>query len=128
MTVRLLPALLLAACASGSPGYVTVVNEGVGASDGLLLITEARDADGNQAAVLCTSIDADPFDATAQLEAIVGDTPCEDSEPVELAAGTYDLLTATIAGGETEPRACATAQVEVDGDVTVTMPALGACD
>lgn len=127
MSARLLCVLLLVGC-NGDPGFITVVVEDVTGSEGLLLITEARDADGNQAAISCVSIDADPFDHTGELEAIVGPTPCEDSEPVELDAGVYDLLTATILGGETEGRACATAEVEVNGDVSVTMPALGDCD
>lgn len=127
MSFRALSVLLLLGC-KGDPGFITVVVEGLTGSEGLLLITEARDAEGNQAAISCVSIDADPFETTVELEAIVGPTPCEVSEPIELDGGTYDLLTATILGGETEPRACATAQVEVDGDVSVTMPALGDCE
>lgn len=124
---RVLPVLLLgSACAS--PGYLTVVVEGVTASEGQYLITEARDENGNQAAIACVMVDADPFDWTGELEAIVGPTPCEDAEPIELPAGTYELLTGVIAGGATEASICATASAEVDGDVTVEMPALEACD
>jgi len=127
---RALAAVFLVGCGAGDPGFITVEVDGVTGSVGLLLITEARDADDadRQAAIHCVAIDADPFAITFDLEEIVGATPCEESEPLLLDAGPYDLLTATIAGGETEPRSCATASVEVDGDVTVTMPALGACD
>ncbi len=124
---RMLPVLLLGSACAG-PGYVTVVVEGVSAAEGQYLITEARDENGNQAAIACVQIDADPFDWTGELEAIVGPTPCEDSAPTELPAGDYELITGVIAGGETEPSACAYADVEVDGDVTVEMPALGACN
>ena len=120
--------LLLALTGCASTGTITVEVADVTGSEGLLLITEARDAEGKQAAVSCVAIDADPFEVTTTLEEIVGATPCEDSAPITLGPGTYDLLTGVLAGGDTEPSACATAQAEVDGDVTVTMPALGACD
>lgn len=126
--IWLVAALLSAGCDAGAPGVVTVVVSGVADAEGLLLITEARDADGNQAAVACVPIDANPFDATFALEEIVGATPCEESAPITLDGGTYDLLTGVIAGGATEATSCAEAQVVVDGDVTVEMPALGACD
>lgn len=110
------------------PGTITVMVEGVTGADGLLLITEAKDENGNQAAISCIPIDADPFSATFEMEEVVGPTPCEESGPIELVGGTYDLLSATLAPGEMEPRACAEAVAEVDGDVTVDMPSLGACD
>lgn len=119
--------LVLAACDAGEPGTITVTVDGVTGAEGLLLITEARDDDGNQAAVHCLPIDADPFSATVVLEEIVGPTPCEESSPINLDPGVYTLLTATIVGGETEPETCAEGEVEVDGDVEITMPALGAC-
>lgn len=109
------------------PGTITVVATGVTGAQGRLLITEARAADGRQAAIACTPIDADPFAATVVLETVIGPTPCEDSSPITLAPGTYSLLTAVLQGGSTTPDACARATAAVDGDVTVTMPALGAC-
>ena len=121
-----MPLLLLLACASS--GTITVVYEGVTGADGLLLITDARDAEAKQSAISCVSVDADPFDVTVTLEEIVGSTPCEDSAPIVLGPGTYDLSGGVLAGGDTEPSLCTAAQVEVDGDVTVTMPALGPCD
>lgn len=120
--------LLTAQSACASPGTITLVVEGVTGAEGLLLITEARDEEGKQAAIACTTIDADPFDVTQVLEEIVGATPCEESTVLTLDPGTYDLATGVIAGGETEPTQCAEAQVSVDGDVSVTMPALGACE
>lgn len=118
--------LVLLACAS--PGTLTVAYEGVTGAEGLLLITEARDAEGKQAAISCVEIDADPFDVSVTLEEIVGSTPCEDSAPIVLGPGPYDLTVGVLAGGDTEPSQCGSAQVTVDGDVRFSMPALSACD
>ena len=120
---------LLACGDSAAPGTITVTTTGVAGFQGKLLITEAR-LTGRQAAIHCAPIAADPFSSTVVLETIVGPTPCEDSAPITLDPGTYDLLTAVIMGGSMTPDVCARAQVVVDGDVTVTMPALtaAACD
>lgn len=130
MQSKFLWLLTLGGCAAGDPGTITaVIDDVTGANTGnMLLITEARDENGNQAAIFCEPITADPFSASQVLEAIVGPTPCEDSEPIELAAGAYSLLTAVMEGGAEGPSQCAESTVDVDGDVTVTMPALGACD
>lgn len=124
--LRLTPPFLLLAC-GGSRGTLTVEVEGLTGATDLLLITEARDEEGKQAAISCVTVDADPFDASTTLEAIVGETPCEDSDPIDLAAGVYQLTTATIAGGAEDPTACAAYTAEVDGDVTVVAPELGDC-
>lgn len=120
----------VAACGdSAAPGTITVTTTGVAGFQGKLLITEAR-LTGRQAAIHCAPIAADPFASTVVLETIVGPTPCEVSSPITLDPGTYDLLTAVIMGGSMTPDVCARAQAVVDGDVTVTMPALtaAACD
>lgn len=115
-----------AACGDDpSPGTITVTASGITGAQGKLWLTEARLA-GRQAAIACVPIDADPFSATVVLEAIVGPTPCEDSAPIELAAGTYDILTAVMMGGAPAPDVCARGQVVVDGDAAITMPALTA--
>lgn len=109
------------------PGTITVDVSGVVGAEGKLLIAEAVDTNGNQAAILCVPIDADPFGLEAPLEAIVGPTPCEESEPIDLPAGTYDLTIVTMQGGSQSPDSCATTTAEVDGPITVTVPELGAC-
>ena len=119
--------LFLLACVTTDPGEITVVAEGIVGATGLLLVTEALDVDGNQAAIACLSIDADPYDATFTMEEIVGSTPGEDSAPIELDGGEYTISSGVIAGGETTPSQCAEATVTVDGDVTVTLPAFEAC-
>lgn len=124
-------ALLAAACtddgAGPQPGTITVQVAGVAGASGKLLITEARTSDGRQAAISCVPIAADPFATTVVLETIVGPTPCEESAPIELAAGTYTLRTVVMMGGSMTPEQCASSSVVVDGDVTVAMPPLGAC-
>jgi hypothetical protein len=124
---QLVVVALVAACGGedgGEPGTITVAVNGVTGGQGKLLITEARIA-GRQAAISCVPIAADPFTASVVLEEIVGPTPCEDSAPISLDAGTYDLLSVVMMGGGA-PETCARGQAVVDGDVTVAMPAFTA--
>ncbi len=109
----------------GAPGTITVTASGLTGAQGKLLITEAR-AGANQAAISCIPITADPFSTSAVLEAIVGPTPCEDSAPIALTAGTYDLLSVVMIGGAAGPEVCARGSAVVDGDVTVALPAFTA--
>lgn len=111
----------------GKPGTITVTASGVTSGQGKLLITEARAADGRQAAISCQPLTPGSFSSSAMLETIVGPTPCEDSSPIVLELGAYDLLTTVIMGGSMTPEQCARATVQVDGNVAVTMPALGPC-
>lgn len=118
---------VLIACAQFESGVVTVVVEGVEGAEGLLLITDARDADDNQAGVACVSIDADPFGASFPMRELGGDSPCDESPTATLSGGEYTLSAGVVAGGETEASQCAEASITVDGDITVTLPALGTC-
>ena len=109
----------------GAPGTITITASGLTGGQGKLLITEAR-IGANQAAISCIPITADPFSTSAVLEAIVGPTPCEDSSPISLAAGTYDVLSVVMVGGAAGPEVCARGTAVVDGDVTVALPAFAA--
>lgn len=120
---------LIGGCTTGDPGTITVVVEGVTGAQGLILLNEARVAeDGRQAAFSCTAIDADPFSTTEVLLELTGNDPCTLGGAILLDPGLYDITTVTIAGGSQTPTSCATDQVEVDGDVEIEMPALGACE
>lgn len=109
-----------------SPGILTVTVDGVTDADGLLWVTEARDADGNQAAVACVAIDADPYDGSTPLLAIIGDTPCDPSEPIALDPGHYTVTSVVLPGGG-DPLQCTAGEVDVDGDVTLALPAMDGC-
>jgi hypothetical protein len=121
--------LALAACNPAESGVITVTVSGLTGGEGLILLSEARDADDDrQIGFSCVSIDSDPFSASEPIRELIGDSPCDIGDPLLLEPGPYDITTVTIMGGSQTPETCAEAQVEVDGDVEVEMPAQGACE
>ncbi|MBW1879874.1 MAG: hypothetical protein JRJ84_16045 [Deltaproteobacteria bacterium] len=119
----------LAACNPAEPGVITVTVDGLTGADGLALISEARDAEEDRAVgYSCIPIDSDPFSESEPIRELIGETPCDNGVPLLLEPGLYDITTVTMMGGSQTPEACAYAEVEVDGDVEVEMPALGACE
>jgi len=112
-----------------APGKVTIVATDLTGLVGKVLLISAFQAT-TRAGGACDQITVSPETITTVLKVpnqAMGN-PCDLGADALLDPGTYQITAGTYTPGEMTPGSCATTTAEVvDGDVTVNLPALGAC-
>ncbi|TNF36272.1 MAG: hypothetical protein EP329_05385 [Deltaproteobacteria bacterium] len=119
VTVQLDGAALSSGTSTGSPGRILVATSTpiTGRQGKVLLV-------GAPGARLCAAIDADPWSlaATAMTERPEGNDPCAgETADVVFDGGEVQVSAALYTPGETTPITSSTADVTVDGDITLQL-------
>jgi hypothetical protein len=119
------------ATAAQAPGQVEIAVDGVAGGNTQILLTMIHGGNPERPlGVSCAQIDADPWSFSGLVYPIEGDHPCAlGTTPIEFEPGTYQATFGVFTGGARSPDQCAEVEFEVDGNTTVTAPALVApCD
>lgn len=112
-----------------APGKITAKIAGLSGAASKALVVFSGSLMGSPAGT-CFGVSSDPFSAMDTLKPRKSGamSPCEfDAGDKLFGPATYAVSFYLFAPPAMMPEKCATAMVKVDGDVTVTAPALGAC-
>lgn len=113
------------------PGQVEIAVDGITGGSTQILLTMIHGGNPQRTlGVSCAQIDDDPWSYSGLVYPIEGDDPCAlGPTPIEFEPGTYQATFGVFTGGQRSPDQCVEVEFEVDGDTTVTAPALVApCD
>lgn len=101
------------------PGTITITTSELAGYEGMKFVAVAMDMEGQHAAK-CETISGTTF--TGTLGAMLGRDPCNSGEPAKLEPGTYYVHVTIFSADMLQQLACQPAYVEVNGDVTATLP------
>lgn len=100
-------------------GTITITTTELADYEGMRFVAVAMDMEGQHAAI-CTTIAGGAF--TGTLGKMLGGDPCNVGEPAMLEPGTYYVHVTIFSADMMQQLACQPAYVEVNGDVTATLP------
>jgi hypothetical protein len=112
-----------------APWTITVTANDLAGYSGKILLAFAAPPASPISGAVCAPLTTDPASVSAPIAAILAD-PCTLGDPLEFAAGTYEVSAGIYTGGSKLPDACADTVVTevVDGPVEVVLGAFGACN
>jgi hypothetical protein len=113
------------------PGQVEIAVDGITGGSTQILLTMIHGGNPERPlGVSCAQLDDDPWSYSGLVYPIEGDHPCAlGTTPIEFEPGTYQAIFGVYTGGQRSPDQCVEVEFEVDGNTTVTAPAMVApCD
>jgi hypothetical protein len=115
------------------PGELTIAVEGVTDATGKILVIFVYPPGGNVGTAMagaCMPVMASPFSGTDKIKARTAGstTPCElETTAKVFDAGSQNVFAGVFSPGAMMPEKCAQTTVQIRGDTTLTLPALGSC-
>lgn len=108
-------------------GTITIVSPELTGLVGKVLLVMATQGTTRFAGT-CDQITTSPETITSVMKQPAGMNPCALGTDAVLAPGSYDITAGIYTPGQMTPEQCAYTTATVAGNVSVTLPALGACN
>lgn len=113
--------------AGSGPGTITIVSAELTGLVGKVLLVSASQGAGRLAGT-CDQITMSPQTITSVMKTPQAMNPCTLGAEITLDPGTYDITAGLYTPGQMTPEQCASTTATVAGNITVNLPALGACN
>jgi len=114
---------------TGKAGKMTITAKGLDAYDGSKLVALVADEQPteNDYGAICQTVAGPDFSISAVVSKKKSMDPCDLGEPVSLDPKSYFVFAGLFKPGAMEPDGCMEVLVEVNGDVSVELPAVEPC-